>query len=383
MIMNFISVKIESSDFWSHSWLHYGAEMIRERILKHIFDMHIIRRDDKQGVMSDMLMIPNEILEQFFVNKSTSSSTSSSTLSSSTATSTTDNISVDNVIDSNTNGSNDINHHDDDSDDDDVRLRLIPNPCGLLNHYDVYNNDWLLVGTGKPIECMRLIERVVWTSFIDSDSDSNGDSDGNGGDKMSSSKDIDGSSNNSDGNSNSDEYISNDNDGEIQYIDVSIDGGVFRSSSSSLLSKLPSIPSSSILLPSSSKSLSSSLSPSSQESDSTATSDQSLSSTTTTTTTTTSTINNNIILDSQHDNDNVDNTVDNKDDDDVYNNKDDLYAKLYEARRCRPGYSMRGPCPVDMIEHPSVKGHHFYAMSVYFYALHCIKYYSPIPLLHW
>jgi len=320
--MIIISVKIESSDFWSHSWLHYGAEMIRERILKHLFDMHVIIKDKR--VMSDMLMVPKEILEQFFVNKSTSSSTN-----------------------------NKINRNDNYDDDDvvDVRLRLIPNPCGLLNHYDVYNNEWLLVGTGKPIECMRLIERVVWTNLIDIDSDI--DSPASDGDnKTSSCTDGDNKCSSSiiDGTSGSDGYISNNIDGEIQYIDVSIDGSVSpsSSSSSSLLPMLPSIPLSSILLPSSSKPKSPLESESMDKSE-----HQSL---------TTTDHNNN-----------------DKDDDD----NDNLYAKLYELRRCRPGYSMIGPCPVDMIEHPSVKGHHFYAMSVYFYALHCIKHYSPIPLLHW
>jgi len=322
--MIIISVKIESSDFWSHSWLHYGAEMIRERILKHLFDMHVIIKDKR--VMSDMLMVPNEILEQFFVNKSTSSSTN-----------------------------NNINRNDNYDDDDvvDVRLRLIPNPCGLLNHYDVYNNDWLLVGTGKPIECMRLIERVVWTNLIDIDSDIESPA-SDGDNKTSSCSDGDIKCSSSSG---SDGYISNNIDGEIQYIDVSIDGSVSpssSSSSSSLLPMLPSIPLSSILLPSSSKPTSLLQASSLLESESMDKSEhQSL---------TTTDHNNN-----------------DKDDDD----NDNLYAKLYELRRCRPGYSMIGPCPVDMIEHPSVKGHHFYAMSVYFYALHCIKHYSPIPLLHW
>jgi hypothetical protein len=336
--MIIVSVKIESSDFWSHSWLHYGAEMIRERILKHLFDMHVIIKD--KHVISDMLMIPNEILEQFYVNKSTASSTSTSA----TTTTSTDKINRNN---------------NDDDDVVDVRLRLIPNPCGLLNHYDVYNNDWLLVGTGKPMECMRLIERVVWTNLIDIDSSDIDNPAGDGDNKTSSSNDIvDKCSSSS--SSSSDGDISNNIDGEIQYIDVSIDGSVSSSSSSSsstttLLSMLPSIPSSSILLPSSSKPASLSKVSSLLESESMDKSEhQSL-----------TTLDNN-------------NNNNAKDDDD-----DNLYAKLYELRRCRPGYSMIGPCPVDMIEHPSVKGHHFYAMSVYFYALHCIKHYSPIPLLHW
>ncbi len=48
------------------------------------------------------------------------------------------------------------------------------------------------------------------------------------------------------------------------------------------------------------------------------------------------------------------------------------------------GDCFRGrPCPIEEIEHPSVKGHHFYAMSVYFYALDCMRQLGPKKLLHW
>jgi hypothetical protein len=41
------------------------------------------------------------------------------------------------------------------------------------------------------------------------------------------------------------------------------------------------------------------------------------------------------------------------------------------------------PCPIEEIEHPSVKGHHFYAMSVYFYALDCMRQLGPGKLENW
>lgn len=45
---------------------------------------------------------------------------------------------------------------------------------------------------------------------------------------------------------------------------------------------------------------------------------------------------------------------------------------------------MRGrPCPIESIEHPSVRGHHFYAMSVYFYALDCMRHLGSHPLPNW
>ena len=41
------------------------------------------------------------------------------------------------------------------------------------------------------------------------------------------------------------------------------------------------------------------------------------------------------------------------------------------------------PCPIEEIEHPSVRGHHFYAMSVYFFALDCMREIGPVHLTHW
>jgi hypothetical protein len=41
------------------------------------------------------------------------------------------------------------------------------------------------------------------------------------------------------------------------------------------------------------------------------------------------------------------------------------------------------PCPIDEIEHPSVHGYHFYAMSVYYFALDCMRYLGSAALPHW
>ncbi|RYH16494.1 hypothetical protein EON65_29995 [archaeon] len=39
--------------------------------------------------------------------------------------------------------------------------------------------------------------------------------------------------------------------------------------------------------------------------------------------------------------------------------------------------------PIDEIEHPSVGGHHFYAMSVYYYALDCMRQFGPDDFEFW
>jgi hypothetical protein len=41
------------------------------------------------------------------------------------------------------------------------------------------------------------------------------------------------------------------------------------------------------------------------------------------------------------------------------------------------------PCYIDNIEHPSLDGHKFYGMSVYFYALDCVRELSGVELEHW
>jgi len=42
-----------------------------------------------------------------------------------------------------------------------------------------------------------------------------------------------------------------------------------------------------------------------------------------------------------------------------------------------------GPCAIDEVSHPTVNGHHFYAMSVYYYALDCVRQLGPAALPHW
>ncbi len=49
----------------------------------------------------------------------------------------------------------------------------------------------------------------------------------------------------------------------------------------------------------------------------------------------------------------------------------------------KAAYVKGRPSPIESIEHPSVHGHHFYAMSVYFYALDCARHVGPEVLPFW
>lgn len=40
-------------------------------------------------------------------------------------------------------------------------------------------------------------------------------------------------------------------------------------------------------------------------------------------------------------------------------------------------------CAIDGIVHPSVRGQHFYAMSVYYFAFDCIRHLGPVDIVNW
>jgi hypothetical protein len=48
----------------------------------------------------------------------------------------------------------------------------------------------------------------------------------------------------------------------------------------------------------------------------------------------------------------------------------ELKALIWQEETCSPGL----PCPVGGVEHPEI-GPEFYGMSVYFFALDCIKHF--------
>mmetsp|Transcript_1039 Transcript_1039/g.1717 ORF Transcript_1039/g.1717 Transcript_1039/m.1717 type:complete len:572 (-) Transcript_1039:896-2611(-) len=194
------SQRVTDSDFWSHSWLRYGVETVRYRVLKRIYEMHISAAPKNAG-----------------------------------------------------SGGADDDDGGGDSGDGDGRastdhdissnVTAIANPCALKGHYDVYDDENVLVGTGEGAKCVHLIEQILWADFIDLDEDA----------------------------------------GELTIQEVAVDGTVHSISA--------------------------------QE---------------------------------------------------------------------KPSLCTAKPCAVDAIEHPPVQGHHFYAMSVYYYALDCVRHFSPTnPLPHW
>lgn len=111
--------KVNADDFWSHSWLNYGAQRIQERVLNFIVSSHLKQHD------------LSHLLEEKFSQQCALSDTED----------------------------NSQNHC--------VEPVVIDNPCGFRNHRWAYSSKIHLVGTGKGQTCMDIIEEVIWPSLGD------------------------------------------------------------------------------------------------------------------------------------------------------------------------------------------------------------------------
>lgn len=120
------SEKVQSTDFWSHSWLHYGVERIRERVLHYMRTLHQQGPDeaDDATVAASMLDLDN-----------------------------------DPSIGTNTVNINNASNYEELVD---AVVGRIPNPCSLVDSEDLYNGKWIFHGTGDAQKCLDIIEKVVW-----------------------------------------------------------------------------------------------------------------------------------------------------------------------------------------------------------------------------
>lgn len=97
------TARVEGSHFWSHSWLRFGAEMVRERVQNHIHTTH--------SSFADASMDGIE-LEAVHSN-------STETL-------------------------------------------YLKNPCGIAGHTEAYRDNYVFIGTGEPDACVRILEHIMW-----------------------------------------------------------------------------------------------------------------------------------------------------------------------------------------------------------------------------
>ena len=92
---------IQNGDFWSHSWLNFGVEKVRERVWQNLVDTHIkshpaIQDKDQSGSIEE---------------KSPT---------------------------------------------------VIENPCTFVGHEEDFSEEYSFIGTGQGQKCVEIIKRVIW-----------------------------------------------------------------------------------------------------------------------------------------------------------------------------------------------------------------------------
>jgi len=99
---------VSEESFWSHSWLNFGVEIIREKVLKHVHNAYVsdLESEDKNN--------------------------------------------------------SDVSESDE---NEEKSLVVLSNPCGQLDHEYIYNERFVLRGTGDGRECVEIIKSVIWPHY--------------------------------------------------------------------------------------------------------------------------------------------------------------------------------------------------------------------------
>jgi hypothetical protein len=84
---------VRDSDFWSHSWLNFGVDKVREKVWRHLLKRHVAKagKSSKSG-----------------------------------------------------------------------EVTVVDNPCGFVGHEEKIDDQYVLRGTGKGVECVEAIKAVLW-----------------------------------------------------------------------------------------------------------------------------------------------------------------------------------------------------------------------------
>ena len=96
---------IQNGDFWSHSWLNFGVEKVRERVWQNLVDTHkkslpAIQSDDQSGTIEEKTTI------------------------------------------------------------------VIENPCTFVGHEEVHSKEYSFMGTGQGQKCVEIIKKVIWPEGV-------------------------------------------------------------------------------------------------------------------------------------------------------------------------------------------------------------------------
>jgi hypothetical protein len=127
------SMKLDDTQFWSHSWLRYGADFMQERLLKYLYETHASSAD-----------IPVDNVASSVTAASSSAAAGSTEQPSESSNKNRDHNST-TLLGANT----------------------IENPCAFKGYFDVYVDNYVFVGTGRPRECVQLLEHLMWAGTED------------------------------------------------------------------------------------------------------------------------------------------------------------------------------------------------------------------------
>lgn len=99
------TARVEGNHFWSHSWLRFGAEMVRERVLNHIYATTHTRISDStvEEIELQMTSLTNSTHKMY-----------------------------------------------------------LKNPCGMAGYTEPYRDNYIFIGTGQPEACVRILEHIMW-----------------------------------------------------------------------------------------------------------------------------------------------------------------------------------------------------------------------------
>ena len=106
---------IQNDDFWSHSWLNYGVERVRERVWQNLVEAHSISiaLDSNSSEETAAVVVSNNGEDLPLV-------------------------ALDKIV------------------------TVIENPCTFIGHEEEHSDDYSFIGTGSGQKCVEVIKQVIW-----------------------------------------------------------------------------------------------------------------------------------------------------------------------------------------------------------------------------
>ena len=106
---------IQNNDFWSHSWLNFGVEKVRERVWQNLVDSHAVTVVSSQNVTEDTVSVDENGDTQITTPKA---------------------------------------------------AYIIENPCTFIGHEQEHSDEYSFIGTGSGKKCVEVIKNVIWPEGV-------------------------------------------------------------------------------------------------------------------------------------------------------------------------------------------------------------------------